>query len=70
MKDLTGKIFNRLTVLSYAFSVNKKACWLCKCICGTEKYITSACLITGRTKSCGCYKSELLIERNKKTKNK
>jgi len=34
--------------------VDGKACWLCRCQCGTEKTIDSGHLGSGDTKSCGC----------------
>lgn len=54
LKDLTGKIFGRLTVISYA----GKGKWHCKCSCGTEKDIVGASLRNGVTKSCGCYNKD------------
>ena len=32
--------------------------WLCKCRCGTEKVIQGSLLISGNTKSCGCWAKE------------
>lgn len=54
--DLTGQIFNRLTVIKRA-GTNKKtgnALWLCKCVCGNSVKVDSYALRHGRTKSCGC----------------
>lgn len=50
VKDLVGKVFNRLTVLSYY----EKGYWICKCICGTEKKVETCHLNSGATQSCGC----------------
>lgn len=63
-KDLTGKIFGRLTVLNYSGSKNGKVFWHCQCTCGKEKDISAASLISGDTQSCGC----LVIDRNKELK--
>lgn len=52
--DLTGKIFGLFTCLKYGYYKNDKTYWLCKCVCGTEKYIDIGNLCNGRTKSCGC----------------
>lgn len=56
--DLTGMRFGRLTVLPVAISVQstdrRRRKWLCKCVCGTEKYVESSHLRTGHTISCGC----------------
>ena len=55
IKDLAGKKFGKLTVVSFAGSGNRgKATWLCKCECVTEKVIIGESLTSGNTKSCGC----------------
>lgn len=53
--DLSGKKFNRLTVVSF-FKMNKdnKALWKCVCDCGTETVIIGKSVSSGKTKSCGC----------------
>jgi hypothetical protein len=66
--DLTGQVFNRLTVISCApdrNNPNDRARWLCFCICGNQKTISSRCLISQKTQSCGCIHKELLANRNK-----
>lgn len=61
VKDITGQKFGKLTVLNRAGSDNsKKALWLCKCECGNEKILRGSDLISGKIKSCGCYKTECL----------
>lgn len=59
-KDLTGLRFGKLTALRYV-GVHKygSSLWLCKCDCGKEKIITSSNLMSGRSHSCGCLRSEL-----------
>jgi hypothetical protein len=61
--DLTGQVFHRLTVIKYLYTKNKKACWLCKCICGKEIIAVTQTLRNGGTKSCGCLKGELASKR-------
>lgn len=39
--------------------------WLCKCDCGNYKEIVANSLIYGRTKSCGCLRSNLVSKRLK-----
>lgn len=39
---------------------SKKAVWLVRCDCGVEKELRVASLISGKTVSCGCKKSETL----------
>lgn len=65
IKDLTGKKFNRLTVISYAGKKNGRTVWNCICDCGNKAVIYSKVLINGSTKSCGCYNREKTIEFNK-----
>jgi hypothetical protein len=62
-KDLTGKKFGRLTVMSVA---NKKykdrgVIWNCLCDCGNKVKVRERHLIDGGTRSCGC----LMIEHTK-----
>lgn len=56
--DLTGRKFNRLTVIKRDGSQNKKAVWLCKCDCGKEIRVLGVSLLSGNTKSCGCLQRE------------
>jgi len=57
--DLTGKIFERLTVLSEV-GKNKfgQILWKCRCECGNETNVCGSFLKSGHTKSCGCYKKD------------
>lgn len=50
--------FGRLTVLEYHHSANKKTYYRCKCECGKEAIVYSGNLATGKTRSCGCLRSE------------
>jgi hypothetical protein len=56
--DLSGKTFGRWTVLSYTSAEQ----WLCRCECGTEKTVHGRGLRNGRSQSCGCLKTERLVE--------
>lgn len=58
--DLTGKKFGRWTVISY----KGHSRWWCVCECGTERDENGFYLTHGITKSCGCLKRELTIERS------
>lgn len=52
---LDGKTYNELTVIEYAGkSETGYDTQRCKCSCGNEKIVTSANLVSGRVKSCGC----------------
>ena len=57
--DLTGKRFERLTVISMnPTRKNHKIMWNCKCDCGNEICVSSDRLTGGVTKSCGCIRKE------------
>lgn len=57
--DLTGKKFNRLTVLQRTGTSNDgQALWECLCDCGNKKTVRSYCLTKGNTQSCGCFHRE------------
>lgn len=59
MRDITGKTFNRLTVIKYLHSdKHYNSYWLCECECGNETVVTANRLRSGHTKSCGCYMKE------------
>ena len=57
-KDLTGRRYGRLTVISYNEEVSKqkgRVYWNCKCDCGNEVIIRGDNLRSENTMSCGCY---------------
>lgn len=66
-KDLIGQKFGRLTVESFSHrNPHGDGVYSCKCDCGNKKQIIHSNLTSGATKSCGCLKIELTIERLKK----
>lgn len=56
--DLTGKTFNRLTVVGQPFRRRKRTMWPCRCSCGKLRNVESYGLSRGAIKSCGCYGEE------------
>lgn len=63
-KDLAGKRFGRWTVTDFAgFTAGRCARWAARCECGTEKVVSSARLLSGKSKSCGCLARELTRKR-------
>lgn len=77
LTDLTGKRFGRLTVieraddyvsvrrgkdgrLTQARSYTRRRC---TCDCGNETEVLAQHLMHGGTKSCGCLRTEKLLER-------
>ena len=59
LNDLTGKKFNRLTVIKrIENNKHNQSQWLCKCDCGNMVVVVAAHLKNGHTKSCGCIRAE------------
>lgn len=54
--DLSGKKFNRLTVVKESHKKNGHIYWVCRCDCGNEKAIKGYDINSGHTKSCGCFR--------------
>lgn len=52
--DLTGKVFEHLTVLSYAYTKKGRAYWKCRCFCGAIIVKQGKLLKMGSVTSCGC----------------
>lgn len=66
MKNLLGKNFGRLTVIERAGSRvypsgSKRVLWRCTCSCGKTKDVSSAELMAGDTRSCGCLRTKYPI---------
>ena len=65
-KDLTGQKFGRVTVLRYVGqNSSRNSIWDCRCDCGVEFQTVGHHLLTGATRSCGCYRKEKIAEVNK-----
>ncbi len=60
-KNLTGRRFGRLVAIEplEERSPNGYVMWRCKCDCGNEAIVQSRYLVSGGTKSCGCYSKEI-----------
>jgi hypothetical protein len=57
--DLVGQRFGRLLVMERgANSPGGKCRFWCVCDCGVKKEILSTSLMSGKNKSCGCYRVE------------
>jgi hypothetical protein len=64
-KDITGKVFGRLTVLSLAGKNNHRVLmWNCICSCGKKTITCGTSLRSGNSKSCGCLRLENTINAN------
>lgn len=64
LNDLSGKRFNRLTVIGRAPTKNKRTLWMCRCDCGNEIVAESYNLSHGHTMSCGCLQKERALAAN------
>jgi len=62
----TGDKYGRLTIIKEVKNLNIKNVrfFLCSCECGNEKVIILNSLRSGDTKSCGCYRKEIVTERS------
>lgn len=54
-KDIVGKKYGRLTVVSFSKIIKNHSHWLCKCDCGKIKTIARNNLVSGSTEGCGCF---------------
>lgn len=60
IKARIGKNYNKLTIISYAYTKNNETYWKCQCSCGKEIILPYGKLTSGQIKSCGCaYKDNL-----------
>lgn len=62
LKNLTGQVFERLTVIERDLSKPRghyeKVYWICQCECGNKISVAGKNLVSGNTKSCGCFQKE------------
>lgn len=65
VEDISGHRFGRLTAIRYVGkSKGNQTLWECRCDCGKTVTVHQQNLKNGHTKSCGCYNSDALSERN------
>lgn len=56
---IPGETFGRWTVIGEsAVNEGSKQKWLCRCECGTERYVLERSLLYGGSTSCGCLRKE------------
>ena len=64
--DLAGKRFGKLEARFPAYrGKSNNMYWYCQCDCGNGCFVNSQNLKSGKTKSCGCLRSEKASESNK-----
>lgn len=65
-KDLSGEKFGRWTVIGEAepkiWEGRRIRRWNCQCECGTQRAVLEGTLVKGKSKSCGCFHSEIMKE--------
>jgi hypothetical protein len=61
-KDLTGRKFHRWTVRAYL----GKSYWLCLCECGAERRLFTGNLTSGKSRSCGCLRAEVVSKTSRR----
>ena len=65
--DLEGRTFGRLTAIEPTGARtpgDPSVRWRCRCACGKETIVPAKKLINGTIRSCGCMRTELLLEKN------
>lgn len=67
--NMVGKEFNGCVVLgSKGMDKDKKARWGCRCYCGKNFVTTGKSIRAGKTKSCGCFKTKVIVKAGKENK--
>lgn len=68
--DMTGRQFSMLTVEERAERPEGKeyggSWWRCRCECGNTLVVARTNLVSGHVKSCGCLRSKMQAERNRR----
>lgn len=60
--EYIGKKFGYWTIIEPAKGKDRKKSYLCECKCGTRKVVHLDTMKLGKSKSCGCFHKEKLIE--------
>ena len=62
--NIAGRRYGRLVALRRAEDDKyKRVRWLCVCDCGREVIVHKNNLTSGRSRSCGCLRNDILDER-------
>ena len=68
LPDWRGRTFGRLSIIEFSgMDKNRSRTWLCRCICGTDRVVSSRNLTNGNTQSCGCLAREVRSVTAKRT---
>lgn len=60
--DISGQKVGRLLVIEYSASSDGRKAWICDCDCGNRVEVRGVNLRLGKTRSCGCLKSERMSD--------
>lgn len=60
-KTVPGDVHGKWTVVARSGSIRKKAAFLCRCECGTERVVIAHDLRRGASRSCGCVRHDTAI---------
>jgi hypothetical protein len=61
-----GDKFGRLAVVKrLESSAHGNSRYLCLCDCGKQRDVRASALVSGLTKSCGCFRRETMRDRNR-----
>lgn len=63
--NLTGKRFGKWNVLKFYSNKKGHYYWECQCDCGSVIFVAQTSLISGRSKSCGCFHRNLMSQKMK-----
>src|SRR6266487_4272583 len=63
--NLNHQVFGQLHVIGYAGRIKGCPHWRCICSCNRETVVRDWYLMLGRTRSCGCFRKELMRRRQK-----
>lgn len=67
MLNLAGEKYGKLTAICCVGTDKyRNKLWLCSCDCGSKLVVSATSLKKGHSKSCGCLKKDILINRNTK----
>jgi|SRR5699024_616465 len=67
LKDRTGEVYGKLTIVQFYERKNGKIYWKCKCECGKSTVSCQGNLHSGNKKSCGCLRKDSKLKSRKAT---
>ena len=56
--SLEGQKFGQLSVINLNKTFKGESYWFCVCKCGSKRIVRGSSLVSGATKSCGCFRLE------------